>query len=316
MRTELEKHLNRLEAPVVPQDLKARCMSTIPFEGMSRKVTPKKSRPFLLRPIAVAGTLMFAAVAGVAFWSTRPSSDGTSAHSGSVAFAEVLEAARQVPFFHAKGYELGPAGSGDKLSDELWYDAAKGRYSQSLPLSSRQDKETLPLGASSYNRTLMLPDGTFYYRERGSSTVFVGSSPNNWKAASEPVLKILTGNTAGTKDLSGATFGRVLSSTMGNWKGQEAQILVLERQPSPSHAALGIGPVQARLYVNPKTKLVVALQDFSKKEDGSLKLFLEYEFDYSSPDPELFKPKIIQQGAESHSLNSNHSLSMPWAPKN
>ena len=305
MRTKLEKHLNHLAAPPVPQNLKARCLSTIPLEGAPRKITLRKPA-LLMRPVAVAGTLMFAAVVGIAFWSTRPSSDGVTRSSGSVAFAQVLENARQIPFFHAKGYSVSPDSSGNRLKSEFWYDASQGYYSQAVQDSmsgSATNGEALPREESHLSRMLVLPDGTVYYRDE-TATVYVKTHPNNWTAATGTFLRILSGNAAGTKDLSGAGFGQVLSSTAGNWKGQKAQLLTLERQPSAKDVARNRSRMEAHLYVNPDTKSVIAFQGFAKSEDD-LKLISEFEFDYSSPNVTLFDPKNIEAGAKIVKLADN-----------
>ena len=60
MRNQLEERLSRLEAPAPPQNLKDRCMNTIPSTAKA-KLHPlqKKARPFTLRRAAIAGALMF-----------------------------------------------------------------------------------------------------------------------------------------------------------------------------------------------------------------------------------------------------------------
>ena len=301
---QLEESLSRLEAPAPPQNLKDRCMNTIPstIPAARKAALHKKARPFTLRRAAVAGALMFSLAAGVAFWSTRPSSNGAAQRGGSALFAQVLEASQRITFFHFKArFEVPQKGeSQDWRRMEGWYDASKGFYQQDvreLLLRIQSDVKPLPPGASFYTRMLTLPDGTVYGRSEMASRVFVGMAPGNWKALQNQTTGILSGNVAGTKDFSG-TYGQVLSSTEGHWKGQKAQILVLERQPSPQDAARGRGPVQARFYVNPDTKLVIAWQDFATSQNGSPQLVGEYEFDYSRPDPALFDPKGIKAGAE------------------
>ena len=300
MKSKLEKRLGRLEAPAPPNDLQDRCLNTIPVADATQPATLRQpARPFRLQRVALCGVLMFAVAAGVAFWNTRPAKKGATRPTGSVAFADVLEAARRVSFFHAKGRNaiLDETQKNPKIKDwvqsDTWYDANKGFYNRYLQDTFLDLPDNyLPKGASKYTRTLVLPTGISYRREGTSSNFDVET--DDWKMIQKVATAFLTGQISETSYLGGPKTGRILSSD-GNWKGQKVKVFVLERQPSPENASAGRRPVQMRFYVNPQTKLVIAQRNFTI---GAAPLLIaEYEIDYNKPDSALFDVARLTQGA-------------------
>lgn len=314
MPTELEKHLSRLEAPAPPQNLKNRCLNTIPVavagQAASQKAAFRKpSRPFKLQRVALSGALMFSVVAAVAFWSTRPAIDGKARPSGSIAFAQVIEAARRVTFFHVKESNVflrdgqtKPKAS-EWIRSESWYDSTKGlynRYLQDIFQSSKADSSRLPKGSSLYTQTLELPDDTSYRREGTMATVDVEVAHGSWKLYQNTVSKMLTGHIEEALDLSGRKAGKILSSSAGNWKGKKAQVFVFERPPEGATKLGGpprIYPVRMHFYINPETKLMIAEQDFAIFKGIAPVLIAQSEFDYARPKAAIFDAKIIKEGA-------------------
>lgn len=290
MQTQLEKRLSHLKTPAEPQDLKARCLSTIPVAPSSQKLERKTARPLVPRRVAIAGGLMFSALAVAAFWNTRPSNDGITFSSSSVAFAQTMEEFGKVAFGHVKGrdMEAGILQTGWRESDffrtEMWFDERKGLYRKRQPGASNS-QVALAKGTSA--QALFLPDGTCYYRYANSPNLLVTSSPHHWNAMKKTFTNLLAGRIENP----------VLASTASQWKGQKAQLF-------QSKSVLSEAPANSRyrtdLYVNPQTKLPIALQSFITERNAPSHLVTEYEFDYTRPDAAYFDPTSLKKGAVIH----------------
>jgi len=87
-----------------------------------------------------------------------------------------------------------------------------------------------------------------------------------------------------------------VSSSRGNWKGREATILTFEIEPPQKDAAKGVRKMRVVLYVDPRTRRLMARQDFHISANVET-LVLEYEFDYSQPPASRFDPAPLMKGA-------------------
>lgn len=293
MPTQLENRLSHLQAPTEPSDLKNRCFDTIPVADATQSVLLQKTaRPFMLQKAAVTGALMFSVVTAVAFWNTRPIGNTAATSSESVAFAQTMEEFQKVSFGHVKGrdMEAGILKKGWHASDffrtEMWFDAGKGLYRERQNGASNS-QVTLADGTSA--RALYLPDGTSYYRYANSSTLLITSSPHHWNSTKK----------AFTDLLSGRIRNQLLTSSPSQWKGQKAQLFQNESVPSDQDKknVPGISSFHTYLYVNPNTKLPLALQSFIAQWNSAPRLVREYEFDYSPPDAKHFDPAPLKKGA-------------------
>lgn len=293
MQTQLEKHLRNLENPAAPPDLKSRCLSTIPVAGAAHSASFQKTRrPFMLQRVAIAGAFLFAAVAGVSFWNTRPPIKDSGEPSGSVAFAQTMEAFQKVSFGHVQGrdMEAGILRQGWHASDffrtEMWFDSGRGLY-RTRRASRSNTRPTIAGGTSS--QSLFLPDGTSYYRRANSPVLLVTSSQSHWASSKKSFISLL----------AGLWGNRAHSPSVGQWKGKAVQLFHSEAEPSPQDqkAMPGVTRMRTFLYVNPATKLPVAFQDFVIYGDKVARLTTEYEFDFSRPGASRFDPAPLQKGA-------------------
>jgi hypothetical protein len=159
-----------LEVPPPPEDLSARCLATIPARA------PASARPGTfawLRKGNAGKRLVFAAaaLAAVAFWTTRPvpRENGAGRPAPSVAFAQTVEAMRRVTFWRTanRGIGLTADNQGTNyryLFDQGWYvdnhafDAERGLYTRGVGS-----------GGGVHLETLTLPNGDEYSRRYPSS---------------------------------------------------------------------------------------------------------------------------------------------------
>jgi hypothetical protein len=282
--------LRHLPAPEPPEDLKARCLATIPTAARDLPRPTWRER-FKMKPTlaasAVAVGLILAAIVGI----PRP-----PALSGAVVFAATVEAMKKVPFYHAKGRQMGlyPDGgghdgdgwySGRWIDEEDWFDVEQGSLSRS------GGKTFMP------QQELELPDGRIYYRvdDRLKITEF---SPRQWERdrASQVSRFVDLGQEA--RGFNYEADPKLVSSVPGNWKGRQVIIITFEAPPPRGKAARGAPTVRTLFYVDSTTKLCLAKQQYARSASGKEMLVGELEFDYShKPDKSLFDPRRLEQGA-------------------
>lgn len=285
MQTQLEHRLSQLKTPDAPADLKARCLATVPVSARSAQMPVR-------RPLKFQFAVLGAFVVAVAFWNTRPGDNKTTASSGSVAFAQTMEAFKKVSFGHVWGrdMEVGILQRGWHASDffqsEMWFDANRGlswtrraNPSNSQPSLARQTSQ----------QKLLLPDGTAYYRYDDSNRVLVTRSQKHWQSYKKALTDLLAGK-----------WGTLSHSpSWGQWKGKRTQIFQGEATPSRADRKTmpGVTRLRSVLYVSPTTNLPLAFQDFAIYGDGIPRLTTEYEFDFSRPDAGRFDPAPLKKGA-------------------
>lgn len=294
MQTKLQKRLSRRAAPLEPENLKARCLSTIPVVGVARNVRFQKApRSFKFQKVAATGVLMFSIGWLIALWNTRPNDNGAAPSSSrSVAFAETMEQFRHMPYGHVKGRDM-EAGilrwgwhERDFFQTEMWFDPQRGFYRERRPGSSNTQPR---LARETSSSALFLPNGISYYRYAGSSKVLVTSSDSHWQSNKKSFTNLL----------AGLWGNRSHSSSVGQWKGKQSQLFQSEETTSRSDrtAMPGVTRTQTRLYADPKTKLPLGFQEFAVYGDGVPRLLAEYEFDFAQPSARRFDPARITAGA-------------------
>lgn len=178
-RTPLEKALSRLDTPEQGKDLAARCLATIPE-------TPERSTPGR-RWLPAAGlkhlVIATVVVAAVGFWTTQPmwSEKGTT-RSASTAFAETIQAMRQVDHYHMSMRNT----SSSLIDFNLWLSAQ-----QPLKLTLEKWFDTrrgyCVVGYTRLSRNLVLPDDTVLeWRQPLSSN---SGKPKSNQATASTVLE-------------------------------------------------------------------------------------------------------------------------------
>jgi hypothetical protein len=283
---EIEKALRHLPAPEPPEELKARCLATIPTAArdVSRRVR-LKMQP-ILAAAAVVISLVLAGILGI----PRP-----PALSSAVVFAATVEAMKKVPFYHVKGKQMGlyPDGggrdgdgwySGRWINEEDWFDAEHGYLSQS------NGKTFMP------QQILDLPDGTCYYRVEDRLKI-TEWSPQRWERDKASNVTRFVDPSQEARGFNYDADPKLVSTAPGNWKGREATIITFEAPPPKEKAARGAPTVRTLFYLDAATRLCIAKQQFARSPNGREQMVEELEFDYSQrPDPALFDPRRIKQG--------------------
>lgn len=285
---EIEQALAQLEAPEPPEDLRARCLATIPagaghalrHDTFWEKLKMKRLQIALA---ATVGLLMAMLV-----WGVRP---GTQ--SGAAVFAATLDAMGKVPFAHMKGRTMGFApGSGKPtwytgrwIVEESWFDVEQGIYKE--------------MGGETFasQQSLNLPDGRIYGRveDRLKITSF---DPRQWERTRTAVITHHVRLATAARGFNYGVDPRLVATAPGEWKGRKATVLTYEAPPSAENAATGAPTVRTLFYVDPDTDLCMAKQQFSRVPEGGEGLVLEWEFAYSQkPDRSRFDPSRMEQGA-------------------
>ena len=321
MRTELETRLKQLPAPDAPPDLKARCLQTIP--AGARQTAPKP-RGFL-RPLSAPklglATLVIATAIGLAFWNTRPTGNVTTPASGSVAFAQTVEAMKHVTYFRAESWSEEPEWSErpinwrstrPRMMGVSEFDLSHGLYSETTrqlsaaELSDRERGREPELGTSWADRYLLLPDGTSYLRTATSSTLLIQSKPDEW-ARTEKIVGEMAGGIERPSDLRLLAIPiddfqvqstRFVASSSGEWKRQTVDLYVFRASPDYKFSRSNVLDIETKLYVDPKTHLVTARQVFVVFKDGTKKQLQQAEVDYTRPDASVFDPARLKIGAQ------------------
>lgn len=299
MRTrEIEKALKNVRVPDPPEELKARCLATIPAEATAAR--PLTWRERLQMPVVRTALVMAAALAiGVIVVSSRP---GTV--SGAAVFAASVEAMQKVPFYYARGREQGfwPEGgykggdgwyTGRWVESEVWFDEERGFFHEG------KGKTFM------HQMSLRLPDGKHYERIL-----------HEWKVEDKLLItefdaswweKTRTGVARQFTDLREMAHGiiwevqpQLISTHHGEWKGRRVTVLTFLTPPTAEKGARGCPTIRAVFYVDPETRLCLAGQKFARSKTGTETLVGETEFDFSRrPDPSIFDPRRVEEGAGS-----------------
>ena len=106
MQNKLESRLSQLEAPQAPCDLKARCQRTIPADARLRTAKARGFGRPLSAPKLGLATLVIVTAVACAFWNTRPVANNTAHTGGNVAFAQTVEAMKNVTYARISGWSL------------------------------------------------------------------------------------------------------------------------------------------------------------------------------------------------------------------
>jgi hypothetical protein len=292
---EIERTLRHLRTPNPPEDLKARCLATIPTTACDEPRWTWKER-FRMQPVlaasAVVASLVLAGILGL------PRQPGLS---GAVVFAATVEAMKKVPFYHAKGREIGlyPDGGGRDgdgwyssqwISAEDWFDAEQGHLGQWSPSPSNSETVT------PWQETLDLPDGSCHYRvgDRLKVTEF---SPRRWERDKTLLVNRFADLSQQARGFNYEAAPKLVSTAPGEWKGRSVIVITFEAPPPKQKAARGAPTVRTHFYVDPATKLCLAQQQFARSANAQEKLVAESEFDFvQKPDKSLFEPRRLEQG--------------------
>lgn len=306
MRTQdIENTLTHLSAPPVPQDLQARCLATIPASAQ-KTVRHQRIGGLGMKNLRVAAAVTASVVLGLGFWSTRPDNPDGKSVSGSIAFAQTLEAMRKVEFCHYKGRQFDASDKNHRYTgwrlEEGWFDAQRGLYMETKRerVPGVDYRVALAEGSSEVDRHLKLPDGMYYSRGERSTSVYFQSHPADWQLIKRRATTFLLENLAAGVRLhfDASREPKPVSSRPGDWKGREATILTFEIKPPPKDAAKGVRKRRAVLYVDPGTRRLMAQQDFHIAANALETLVLGFEIDYSQPDASLFDPARFTKGAK------------------
>lgn len=308
MRSRIENHLSRLAAPAEPENLKARCLATIPATARNSVQSQRYARAAhpLRQQLRVAAALMATAALSLAFWNTRPHSDDATMPPDSAAFAQTVEAMRRLTFMRCRGRQVKTGAKGGWRTTE-WavldtaFDAARGIYSGIWPAVIPAADQHPAGGNSGVYRFLQLPDGTLYMRPFMSADLFISSDPQTWHRLSKNAFALLMGERAALAEYIPSTGGgapQLISSANGVWKGRQARVFILLAKPPSDHR--GAPAIRTQAYVDPATHLMTARQSFAVFADSTERLVMEEEYDYSRPDAALFNPGTLRVGARIH----------------
>jgi hypothetical protein len=292
---EIENALGHLPTAKPPEDLKARCLATIPeAAGDSPRRTWReriKMQPILAAAAVTAGLVL----TGILGMPRQP------ALSGAVVFAATVEAMKKVPFYHAKGRLVGlyPDGEGRDgdgwysrqwINDEDWFDAEQGRLLQSSP--SQSNAETF----MPWQQMLDLPDGSCHYRV-GDRLKITEFSPQRWERNKAFLVSRFADLVQQARGFNYEADPKLVSTEPGDWKGRSVIVITFEAPPPKEKAARGAPTVRTLFYVDSAAKLCIATQQFARSANGNEMLVGESDLDYSQrPDKSLFDPRRLEQG--------------------
>lgn len=297
---EIEKALKNLPAPEPPADLKARCLATIPAEASGARTLTWKERlkmPAVRTALAMATALTIALMISV----SRP-----GAPNGAAVFAATIEAMRGVSFFHVKDRQMSiyPDGSGREgaewysgrwVNSETWFDMEYGIFTDAYAEGETQ----------AHHMSLELPDGRHFERDvvpedRSRDRLrIVVFGPERWERIGARTARRITDVSRLVRGINWEVEPRLVSTEQGEWQGRRATVLTFITPPTPEKAARGCPTVRGVGYVDPETKLTMALRIYSQG-GGQEGLVREAVFDYSPrPDPSIFDPRRVEKGAGS-----------------
>jgi hypothetical protein len=87
-------------------------------------------------------------------------------------------------------------------------------------------------------------------------------------------------------------------TTPGDWKGRAAIVLTFLTPPNPAKKVRGCPTIRTVIYIDPDTRLCMALQAFSQPPNRPEYLVGEAEYDFNTrPDPSIFDPHRLEEGA-------------------
>lgn len=291
-------------APTVPSDLRARCLATIPHSVRHSvfshaPVVPKKTR--IQRP-SFGGVFLCAALVASAFWSTRPINDSGTTISASAAFAQTVRAMQNISGAHCFGKRLAD-GKGWHTSQwslwEGWFDAQRGAYA--LRWSEQLPSDTAASTLSNrFNvfRALYLPNGQIY--ERTGNQLMARSDISSWRRTQKEVAALALGGAVG-KSSELRTYGatpKLICQQQVKWKvqwhGQETTLFLFLQIPYDKQSPT----IRTKIYVDPKTNLVIGKQDFALFKGGTSRLVSEISIEYTNPAVSLFDVFPLKQGVK------------------
>jgi hypothetical protein len=299
MRTEeIENALRGLSAPKPPENLKARCLATIP--ATAHLASPLTWKQRLKMPL-VRTTLAMAAALAIALL-VAGSQPGSV--SGAAVFAASVEAMQKVPFYHTRGREVGVDPEGDSkegdgwytgrwVESEIWFDEERGLFHES------KGKTFM------HQMRLSLPDGRHFERvlhdwKVEDKLMITQFDPGQWEKTKSGIARQFTNLRQMAHGINAEVEPQWTSTRSGYWKERRATVLTFLTPPTAAKAARGCPTVRAVLYVDPATKLCMAAKTFARSQRGGEALVGESEFDFSRrPDPSLFDPHRVEQGAGS-----------------
>jgi hypothetical protein len=290
MRTkEIEKALKNLPASNPPRFLMARCLATIPAESRrARPLTWKEKLKMIAVRTGLAMVTSFTIAVFVA--TTQPGSP-----SGAAVFAASVEAMKKVPFYHLKdrSVRFWPEGgnkeeddwySGRWIESEIWFDAEHGVFYDDggKPFMHQMRRDSAD-GVRHYERRIITQSGA-----TGSAMAKVNQ------------VRQLTDLAEMARLINSEVEPRLVSTEQRRWKGRKATVLTFLARPTSERATRGRPTVRTVVYVDPKTNLCLALQEFSRSQVGEEVLVRQAEFDFSRrPDPAIFDPRRVEAGAGS-----------------
>lgn len=292
-RDPLEDALARLDAPPPPADLDARCLATVPQRAVVTK--PKGFPTFAWLK---SGTSMkrfafaAAALAAIGFWTTRPvpRKDGTDRAPIS-SFAQTVDAMRRVTYWRSTVHSVG----GWNLRT-VWFDARRG-------LCSNQPHQS----GAMVTRDLLLPNGDWYVRQWSKSSGrdkvrLTHMGEEHWRRASSGLLDGIRRPASWANNL-GQVPAAPSAQHAGRWKGRPAVVFTFHVPPPEMMRRQGFSTtMRFVIYVDPRTKLMIASQRFSRPPDAPQQgeqLTGQEEWDFSErPDATLFNPNRFLEGAD------------------
>lgn len=300
MRTKLESRLSQLQAPNAPHDLKARCQQTIPADA---RLQPAKSRGFLpplSAPKLGLATVVVATAIALAFWNARPIANKMAPANGNVAFAQTVEAMKNVTYAHIRGWKVnGNDGwrSTKRLNFQGEIDLSRGLYSEQSSRIAPKNELQLATGDSLFDRALVLPNGTTYTRDVKSTTLFIRSDSNIWPQMSKYFLELVAhhySTNTGEKP-------KLISSAPGTWEGKAVNVYVFRAgwtEKPGDNDKNDATALETKYFVDPKTDLMEAQQSFAVLKDGTKIQQDQTEVDYTRPDASAFDPAQLKIGAQ------------------
>lgn len=296
MRTQnVERDLKRLKAPSAPNDLRTRCLATVPAPTLGRRPSyGVHSAAWRMQRLGLAAGLLAITAVGTAFWSTRPVDNSAKPISSSVAFADAVKAMQNASFCHfvmkSRNY-TGKGLSSQWSCREGWLDTKQGAYWTTWDEISGEEPSPLSVkDRLNVVRFLQFPDGKFY--ESSGEKLTIKSDPDNWRESKQIALSFLSD---GVSD-KGAGFtgsGKLISAKESLWQGQQVKAFVFQTQPTHQ----GEPTIHTIFYANRTTNLIVAMRSLAVFKNSPSRLIGETRIDQAKPNAMLFDPKGMERGA-------------------
>jgi hypothetical protein len=281
---ELEDALARLEAFPAPEGLLERCLETIPAAKAPSRFGGRK-----MLFARLAGTL--AVVAAVAIVTTNPRLDWRNRPIAfSAALADTQRASASAPYHITTGRSRS-------------FDALKKSMGEWESVQTYFDRERGSLSKGEIS-TLYLASGDEYIRTWGPHKVLGTNCVTLLHQGKERMKKTLGVGARSTFDAqlpeSANTAIEEKKMMTGTWKGQPATLfIVTTKSTNPYIVAEQQWRIRTTYYADPKTERFLGKQTEVRFIDQNTdwQLLSESEFRYEKPDPALFDPKTLEQGA-------------------